>query len=137
MYCIILPFNIFVDLQFIMREDIEEIYKHSQSQLSNLSIKVPVSSSSENKTSSAIQLTTKFVPSINDKHQNNYVLCSQNTIHIDATITNNDDIESFETHFVLNISNISTPNHHSQCIDSISSITLTYNTPIILPPVGK
>ena len=62
-----------------MGKDIEQIYKHSQSQLSNFSIKVPVSSSSENKTPSAIQVTTTFVPSITDKHQNIYVLCSQNT----------------------------------------------------------
>ena len=37
------------------------------------------------------------VPSIKDKHRNNYVLCSQNTIQNDATITNNDDIQSCDT----------------------------------------
>ena len=37
------------------------------------------------------------VPSMTDKHQNNYVLYSQNTIQNDATITNNDGIQSFET----------------------------------------
>ena len=35
------------------------------------------------------------------------------------------------------ITTISTPNHHSQRIYSTSSITLTSNTPTILPPVGK
>ena len=59
---------------------IGQIYKHSQSQLSTLSLKAPVSLSSDLQTSLAIELTTTYVPSITDKNQNNYVLYSQNTI---------------------------------------------------------
>ena len=80
-----------------MKKDIGRIYKYSQSQLSNFSLKTPVSSSSEHQTSSAIKLTTTSVPSVRDKNKNKYVLYSQNTIQNDATITNNDDIHSFET----------------------------------------
>ena len=80
-----------------MGKDIGKIYKHSQSQLSTLSIKAPVSSYSEPQTSSNIKLTTTSVPYIIDKHQNNSVLCSQNTTQNYATITNNDDIQSCET----------------------------------------
>ena len=66
-------------------------------------------------------------------------MCYQNTIHNDATITNNDDIQSCETQINQNYSipDISTPNHHSQRISSTSSSRLTYNTPTILPLVGK
>ena len=42
-----------------MRKDIRQIYKHSQSQLSKFSLKTPVSSSSENQTYPAIELTRK------------------------------------------------------------------------------
>ena len=35
------------------------------------------------------------------------------------------------------IQTISTPNHHSQRISSTSSSILNFNTPTILPPVGK
>ena len=80
-----------------MGKDIGQIYKYSQSQLLTLSIKAPVISYSESQTSSAIKLTTTFVPSITYKHQNNSVFCSQNTIQNDATITKNDDIQSCET----------------------------------------
>ena len=80
-----------------MGKDISRIYKPSQSQLSTLSIKAPVSSSLEYQTSSAIKLTTTSVPSITDKNQNNYVLCSPNTIQNDADITKNDNIQSCET----------------------------------------
>ena len=73
------------------------IYKHSQSQLSTLSLNLPVSSSSESQASSAIKIKTTSAPSARDKHQNNYVLYSQNTIQNDATITNNDYIKSCET----------------------------------------
>ena len=122
-----------------MGKDIGRIYKHSQYQLSTSSLKAPVSSSSEPQTSSAIELTTTSVPSATDKHQNNYVLYSQNTIQNDATITNNDDIQSCETAKKQNYSipTISTPNHHSQRIASTSSSRLNFNTPTILPPVGK
>ena len=80
-----------------MGKDIGKIYKHSQSQISTSSIKAHVSSSPEPQTFSDIKLTKTSVPSITDKHQNNYVLCSQKTTHNDATITNNEDIQSFET----------------------------------------
>ena len=79
-----------------MGKDIGRIYKHSQSQISNSSIKAPVSSSSEYQTSSAIKLKTTSVPFIIEKHQNNSVLCSQNTTQNDATITKNDNIQSCE-----------------------------------------
>ena len=74
-----------------------KIYKHSQYKLSTYSLKAPISSSSESQTSSATELTTTSVPSARDKHQNNYVLYSQNNIQNDATITKDDDIQSFET----------------------------------------
>ena len=101
-----------------MGKDIGKIYKHSQSQLSTLSLKTHVSSSSEPQTSSAIKLTTTSVPSVRDKNQNNYVLCSENDIQNDATITNNDNMQSCETAKKHNhsIPHISTPNHHSQHI---------------------
>ena len=80
-----------------MVKDIGKIYKHSQYQLSTLSLKTTVSLFSENQTSSTIELRTTSVPYITDKHQNNSVLYSQNTIQNDATITNNDNIYSCET----------------------------------------
>ena len=89
-----------------MGKDIERIYKHSQSQLSTLSINAPVSSTSETQTFYAIELTTTSITSITDKHQNNSVLCSQNTTHNDATITKNDNIQYCETHVFLNITTI-------------------------------
>ena len=105
-----------------MRKYNGKIYKHSQYQLSFFSLKKPVSSSSEPQISSAIELTTTYVPSARDKHQNNYVLYSQNTIQNDATIKNNDDIQSCDTQEEQNysISTISAPNHHSQRIVSTS-----------------
>ena len=80
-----------------MGKNIVQIYKHSQSQLSTLSRKAPVSSSSDPQTSSVIKLTTTPVPYVTDKNLNNSVLFSLNTIHNDATITNNDGIQSCET----------------------------------------
>ena len=73
------------------------IYKHSQSQLSTLSLKAPVRSSLEPQTSSAIELTTTYIPSGTDKHQNNSIFNSQDTRQNDATIKNNDGIQSCET----------------------------------------
>ena len=104
-----------------------------------MSLKAPVSSSSDPQTSSAIESTTTSDPSATDKHENNSVLYSQNTIQNDATITNNDDIQSCEKPRKQNYSipTISTPNHHSQRISSTSSSILNLNTPTILPPVGK
>ena len=80
-----------------MGKDIAQIYKHSQSQLSTLSLKAPVGSSSEYQTSSDIKLITTSVPSARDKHQNNSVLYSKKNIQNDATTTNNEDIQSCET----------------------------------------
>ena len=80
-----------------MGKDIGRIYKQSQPQISNSSIKTPASSYLETQTSPDIILTTTYIPSITDKHQNNSVLCSQNTTQNDATITNNDNIQSRET----------------------------------------
>ena len=37
------------------------------------------------------------VSSVSDKEQTDSVFCSQNTIHNDSNITNNDDIQSYET----------------------------------------
>ena len=79
-----------------MGKEIGQIYKHSQSQLSTLSTKAPVSSFSEPQTFSAIKLTTRSVPDITDKHQNNSVFFSQNTTQNDETIRNNYDIQSCE-----------------------------------------
>ena len=97
-----------------MGKNIGRIYKYSQSQLSTSSIKASVSSSSDYQTSSAIKLTTMSVPSIRDKHQNNSVLCSQKTIQNDASIKNNDDIQSCETarKEIYSIQTISTYNNH-------------------------
>ena len=80
-----------------MGKDIGQIYKHSQSQISTFSLKTPVSSFSDPQTSSAIELTTTYVPSVTYKNQNNSVLYSQNTIQNDSTVTKNDNIQSCET----------------------------------------
>ena len=79
-----------------MGKDIGQIYKHSQSQISISSFKAPVSSSLASQTTPSTKLTTESVPSIRYKNQNNYVLCSQNSIHNYVSITNNDDIQSCE-----------------------------------------
>ena len=50
-----------------MSKYIGQIYKYSQSQLSTLSLKAPVSSSSDPQISSAIELTIKSIPSVRDK----------------------------------------------------------------------
>ena len=119
-----------------MEKDIRRINKHSQSQLSTLSLKTPVSSSSEPQISSAIKLTKMSVPSVTDKIQNNSALYSQNTIHNDATITNNDDIHSCETKINYSIPTISTPTHHSRNISTTSSSIFNFNKPMILPLVS-
>ena len=54
-----------------MGKDIVKIYKHSESQLSTLSLKTPVGSFSEPQTSSAIELTTTYVPFVTEKNQKN------------------------------------------------------------------
>ena len=81
----------------IMGKDIDGIYKHSQSQLSTPSIKKPVFPSSASQTSSSINSTRTCVSSIIDKDQTDSVLCSQNTIHNDLNITNNNELQSCET----------------------------------------
>ena len=85
------------DLLFVTGTDIRQIYRHSQYQLSTLSLKTPASSSSEPQTSSTIELTTMSIPTSTDKHYNNYTLCYKNTIQNYATITNNENIQSCET----------------------------------------
>ena len=122
-----------------MGKDIRRIYKHSQSQLSTPSFKAPVRSSSASQTSSAIELTTTYVPSVRDKNQNNSVLCSQNNIQNDVRITNNDNIQSCETERKQNckIPTASTPNHHAQRIANTFASILNLHTPTILPPIGK
>ena len=50
-----------------MGKYIGRIYEYSQSQISTLSLKAPVSSSSDPQTSSAIELTTTYVPSVRNK----------------------------------------------------------------------
>ena len=52
-----------------MGKDIGKNYKHSHSQLSTLSPKTPVISSSEPQTSSDIEVTTTSVTSVIDKHK--------------------------------------------------------------------
>ena len=121
-----------------MGKDIGRIYKYSQSQLSTFSLKAPVSSYSETQTSSAIELKTTSVSYVTDKNQNNYVLYSQNTIHNDVSITNNDNIQSRKTaRKKCIIPTISTPNHHSQHISNTSSSILNLHTPMISPPIAK
>ena len=79
-----------------MGKDIGRIYKYSQSQLSTSSVKEPVSSYSDPQTSSDIQSTTTSFPYVGDKDQNNSVLYYQVTIQNDASIRNNDNMQSFE-----------------------------------------
>ena len=98
-------------------------------QLSTLSLKAPVSSSSEPQPFSDTELTTKYVTSATDKHQTNSVLYSKNTIQKNGTITNNDDIQSCETpkqkniafqpfqHLII-IQNVLLPHHQ---VDQIST----------------
>ena len=79
------------------------------------------------------------VPSVREKNQNNSVLCSQNIIQDDVSITNNNGIQSCETARKQNyiIPTTSTPNHHAQHIAITSTSILNLHTPKILPPVGK
>ena len=119
-----------------MGKDIGRIYKHSQSQLSTSSIKAPVSSSSEPQNFSAVKLKTNYVPSITDKHQT-ILFCVTKTPPIMMQPSQTMTTYSLVIHKIINITTISTSNHHSKRISSTSSITLTSNTPTILPPVGK
>ena len=74
-----------------------------------------------------------------DKNQNNSILCSQNTIQNDVSITNNDNIQPCEAPRKQDygIKTTSTPNHHSQCISTTSASILNLHTPTILPPIDK
>ena len=80
-----------------MGKEIGKNYKYSQSQLSTSSLKSPVCSSSASQTPPSIELTTMSVPYVRYKKKNNFVLCSENSIHNDLSIINNDDIQSCET----------------------------------------
>ena len=120
-----------------MRKHIGQIYKYSQSQLLNLSLKAPVSSSSGSQTYSAIELTTTSVPYAIDKHQNNYVFIPKIPSRMMQPSQTMKTYSLVRHQNKLYISNISTPNHHSQRIASTSSSRLNLNTPTILPPVGK
>ena len=82
---------------FVMGKYIGKFYKNSQYQLSTLSFKAPVCSSPDSQTSSSIKLTTASVPYVRGGKDNNYVLCSKNSIPNDVSITNNNDIQSCET----------------------------------------
>ena len=79
------------------------------------------------------------VPSVREKNQNNSVFYSQNTIQNDASITNNDNIQYFDTARKENysIQTISTPNHYTKIVATTSSSILNIYTPKILPPVSK
>ena len=122
-----------------MGKYIGRIYKYSQSQISTFSPKAPVGSSSASQIPSAAESTTTPVPYVRDKNQNNYVLYSPNIIHNDVNITNNDDVQYFETEGKNNYSipTTSIPNHHTQLFDTTSESILNLHTPTILPPVGK
>ena len=77
-----------------MGKDIGKILKRSQFQLSTPSIKALVLSYLAYQTSSSIELTITYVPSVMDKKQTNYVFCFKNSIQNDLSITNNDYIHS-------------------------------------------
>ena len=121
-----------------MGKYIGRIYKHGQSQLSNLSLKVPVCPYLASQASFSIELTRTYVPSVRDKNQNNSVLGSKNSIHNDASITNNDNIQSCEKYiYIYSIPTNSTSNHHAQHISTISTSVLNLHITTILPPAGK
>ena len=126
-------------LIFVMGQDIGQIYKHSQSQLSTSLFKAPVCSSLASHTSSSIESTTASIPSVGDKKHNNYFLCSQNFIHNYVRIANNDNIPSCETARQQNYSilNTWTTNHHTHCISNTSASLLNLHTSMRLPLFGK
>ena len=84
-----------------MGKDIGKIHRHSQSQLSTSSFKAHFRSSSASQISLSIKLTTTFVPSVREKKAENYVFCSQNSIHNDVSITNNDDIQARKKNYII------------------------------------
>ena len=79
------------------------------------------------------------VPFVIEKKQNNFVLCSQNSIYNDVSISNNNDIQSCETPIKENYSipTTSTRNHHAQRIDTIYTSILNLHRTMRLPSVGK
>ena len=105
-----------------MGKDIGKIYKHSQSQLSTRSNKAPVLSFLASQTLSSIEMRITSIPSVRDKEQTNYVLCSKNSIQNDLNITNNDDIHSCETQRKqhCSIPTNSTLNHHAKRFSATS-----------------
>ena len=132
-------YNIFIYLLFVVGKYIGQIYKHNPYQISNSSFKAPVCSSSDYQTSSSIKLTTTYVSSVRYKKQNNSVLCSQYSIQNDVSITNNNDMQSYDKakKQKYSIPTTSTPNHHAQCIANTSACMLNLHTTTGLPPVGK
>ena len=117
---------------------IGRIYKHSQYQLSTLSLKAPVSSSSYPQTSSAIELTTTSIPSVIDKIKT--ILCCipkipSRMIQPSQTMTKYSLVRQQKQTFI--IPTIPTPNHRTKRIATTSSSILNLNIPAILPTVGK
>ena len=104
-----------------MGKDIGHIYKHSQYQLSTPSIKKRVFHLQLSQTSYYFKFKRTCVSSIIDKEKTDSVLCSQNTIHNDLNITNNDHIQSCETPRRKNYSipTTSTPKHHEKSIGAM------------------
>ena len=65
-------------------------------------------------------------------------MCSQNFIHNDVIITNNDGIQSCEIERKkYSITETSTTNHNAQRIAATSTSVLNLNTTTRLLPVGK
>ena len=87
----------------------------------------------------SIELATTSFPSVRDKKQTNYVLCSQNSLHNDARIANNDNIQSCGTAIKQNYSipTTSNTNHYAQIISTTSASMLNLHTTTILTLVGK
>ena len=77
----------------ITGKEIGRSHKHGQYQLSTPSIKALVLSYLAYQTSSYIELTITYVPSVIDKNQTNSILCSEKYIHNDLSISDNDAIK--------------------------------------------
>ena len=80
-----------IGLLFVTRKDIGQVYKHIQSQISTLSIKKPVSLCSEP------QQSVNVCPFCDRQTSKQLYLSFPKTIQNDATIPNNEDIQSCET----------------------------------------
>ena len=121
-----------------MDREIGRIYKHGKSQLSNLSIKEPIFSSSASQKSYSIKLTITSVSYVIYKEQTDSVLCSQNIIQNDLNITNNDSIHSCEIPRKKNrITTTLNPNHHEQRIGVMSMHSFNLHITAKLPPASK